>query len=229
MRGDGSQSLGGDLGVDGGHVLHEVDDAAGVAPLVVVPGDELDEVGVEHDAGPGIEDAAAGVGLEVGGHEGLVAVAQDALHLALGLGLDDGADLLVGGLLPELAGEVDHGDVDGGDAEGHAGELALEGGMTLVTAFAAPVEEGMMLPEAARPPRQSLREEESTTAWVAVMAWTVVMRASWMSNSSWMALTMGARPLVVQDAQDTKFSLPSYSFALTPMTMVWESSLAGAE
>merc|ERR1719287_261671 len=128
MRGDGSQSLGGDLGVDGGHVLHEVDDAAGVAPLVVVPGDELDEVGVEHDAGPGIEDAAAGVGLEVGGHEGLVAVAQDALHLALGLGLDDGADLLVGGLLPELAGEVDHGDVDGGDAEGHAGELALEGG-----------------------------------------------------------------------------------------------------
>merc|ERR1719163_1491218 len=29
----------------------------------------------------------------------------------------------------------------------------------------------MMLPEAARPPRQSLRDEESTTAWVAVMAW----------------------------------------------------------
>merc|ERR1712161_105213 len=43
-------------------------------------------------------------------------------------------------------------------------------GMTLVTALAAPVDEGMMLPEAARPPRQSLREEESTTAWVAVMA-----------------------------------------------------------
>merc|ERR1719287_36613 len=256
MRGDGSQSLGGDLGVDGGHVLHEVNDAAGVAPLVVVPGDELDEVGVKHDAGPSIEDAAAGVGLEVGGHEGLVAVAQDALHLALGLGLDDGADLLVGGLLPELAGEVDHGDVDGGDAEGHAGELALEGGDDLGHglggagggAAAAPVlagggvdhglggghgvdggHEGMMLPEAARPPRQSLREEESTTAWVAVMAWTVVMRDSWMSNSSWMALTMGARPLVVQDAQDTKFSLPSYSLALTPMTMVWESSLAGAE
>merc|ERR1719373_519411 len=88
-------------------------------------------------------------------------------------------------------------------------------GMTLVTALAAPVEEGMMLPEAARPPRQSLREEESTTAWV--------------SNSSWMAFTMGARPLVVQDAQEMKFSEPSYSSWLTPMTMVWESSLAGAE
>jgi hypothetical protein len=40
---------------------------------------------------------------------------------------------------------------------------------------------------------------------------------------------MGARPLVVQEAQDTKFSDPSYSSVFTPMTMVWESSLAGAE
>merc|ERR1712127_332811 len=102
-------------------------------------------------------------------------------------------------------------------------------GMTLVTALAAPVDEGMMLPEAARPPRQSLRLEESTTAWVAVMAWTVVISASVISNSSWMALTMGGSPLVVHDAQEMKFSEPSYSSALTPMTMVWESSLAGAE
>ncbi len=32
-----------------------------------------------------------------------------------------------------------------------------DGMLTFVTAFAAPVEEGMMLPDAARPPRQSLR------------------------------------------------------------------------
>lgn len=50
-----------------------------------------------------------------------------------------------------------------------------------------------------------------------------------MSNSSWMALTMGASPLVVQEAHEMKSSDPSYSLALTPMTMVWESSLAGAE
>merc|ERR1740138_1298286 len=48
--------------------------------------------------------------------------------------------------------------------------------MTLATALAAPVEDGMMLPEAQRPPRQSLFEDASTTFWVAVMAWTVVMR-----------------------------------------------------
>merc|ERR1719159_2365427 len=81
--------------------------------------------------------------------------------------------------------------------------------MTLVTALAAPVEEGMMLPEAARPPRQSLREEESTTAWVEVMAWTVVMRASSMPKASLMHLTMGARPLVVHEAHDMKSSEPS--------------------
>jgi hypothetical protein len=109
-------------------VLHQVNNSARVAPLVIVPGDELDEVGVEHDSGAGIEDGRAGIGLEVGGDEGLVAVSKDALHLTLALGLDHGADLLVGGLLLELAGQVDDGDVDRGHAEGHAGELALEGG-----------------------------------------------------------------------------------------------------
>merc|ERR1719221_1708813 len=75
--------------------------------------------------------------------------------------------------------------------------------MTLATALAAPVDEGMMLPEAQRPPRQSLLDEASTTFCVAVMACTVVMRPSSMPNLSLMALTMGARPLVVQDAQET--------------------------
>merc|ERR1740138_1825047 len=74
--------------------------------------------------------------------------------------------------------------------------------MTLATALAAPVDEGMMLPDAQRPPRQSLFEDASTTFWVAVMAWTVVIRPSSMPNLSLMALTMGARPLVVQDAQE---------------------------
>merc|ERR1719439_470486 len=66
-----------------------------------------------------------------------------------------------------------------------------------------PLTSGMILPDAQRPPRQSLLEDASTTFWVAVMAWTVVMRPSSMPNLSLMALTMGARPLVVQDAQET--------------------------
>mmetsp|Transcript_5882 Transcript_5882/g.14313 ORF Transcript_5882/g.14313 Transcript_5882/m.14313 type:complete len:209 (+) Transcript_5882:356-982(+) len=107
--------------------------------------------------------------------------------------------------------------------------LPLIAGITLATALAAPVDEGMMLPDAARPPRQSLRDEESTTAWVAVMAWMVVMRPSSITNLSLMHFTSGARPLVVHDAQETKSVWPLYSSALTPITTVRASSLAGAE
>ena len=47
--------------------------------------------------------------------------------------------------------------------------LPFREGMTLPTALAAPVELGMMLPEAARPPRQSFRDTPSTVFWVAVV------------------------------------------------------------
>merc|ERR1712167_543127 len=77
-------------------------------------------------------------------------------------------------------------------------------GYAFATAFAAPVEDGMMLAEAARPARQSLPFTElSTTACEAVAAWTVVMRPCLMPNFSLMTLTRGARPLVVHEAQET--------------------------
>merc|ERR1711979_184789 len=55
-------------------------------------------------------------------------------------------------------------------------------GITFPTAFAAPVDDGMMFCEAQGQPRQSLppREGPSTVNWVAVMACTVVMRPSTM-------------------------------------------------
>merc|ERR1711862_351036 len=98
----------------------------------------------------------------------------------------------------------------------------------MVTAV-APVDDGMIFPDAARPPRQSFLEEESTTACVAVIACTVVIRASAIPKASLIAFTIGAKPLVVHEAQEMKFSEPSYSSWLTPITMVWESSFAGAE
>ena len=49
---------------------------------------------------------------------------------------------------------------------------------TLPTALAAPVEEGMMLAPAPRPPRQSFLEGPSTVFCVAVVACTVVISAS---------------------------------------------------
>jgi hypothetical protein len=72
--------------------------------------------------------------------------------------------------------------------------------MTLPTALAAPVEEGMMLLLTERPPRQSLFDGPSTVFCVAVVACTVVMRPSTMPNLSLMTLASGARQLVVHDA-----------------------------
>eukprot|EP00443_Scrippsiella_acuminata_P060151 CAMPEP_0115486672 /NCGR_PEP_ID=MMETSP0271-20121206/60553_1 /TAXON_ID=71861 /ORGANISM="Scrippsiella trochoidea, Strain CCMP3099" /LENGTH=94 /DNA_ID=CAMNT_0002914683 /DNA_START=314 /DNA_END=595 /DNA_ORIENTATION=+ len=65
------------------HVLDQVHNAARVAPLVVVPSDQLHEGRVQHDASLGIEGAGDGACLEVRGHQGLIAIAQEALHVAL--------------------------------------------------------------------------------------------------------------------------------------------------
>merc|ERR1719420_2182062 len=104
-------------------------------------------------------------------------------------------------------------------------------GYAFATALAAPVEEGMILAEAARPARQSPFMEPSTVSCEAVAAWTVVMRPCLMPNFSLMTLTIGARPLVVQDAHETTcIDAGSYSSWLTPTTRVGVSaSLAGAE
>merc|ERR1719155_372137 len=104
-------------------------------------------------------------------------------------------------------------------------------GYALATALAAPVDDGMMLAEAARPARQSSPFiEPSTVSCDAVAAWTVVMRPCLMPNFSLITFTRGARPLVVHDAHDTTAMDESYSSSLTPTTRVGVSaSLAGAE
>merc|ERR1719453_2424322 len=95
-------------------------------------------------------------------------------------------------------------------------------GYALATALAAPVEDGMMLAEAARPARQSFPFTElSTTAWDAVAAWTVVIRPCLIPNFSLITFTIGARPLVVHEAHETTFiEAESYSSWLTPTTRV---------
>merc|ERR1719484_479197 len=103
-------------------------------------------------------------------------------------------------------------------------------GYALATALAAPVEDGMMLAEAARPARQSPFIEPSTVSCDAVAAWTVVIRPCLMPNFSFTTFTSGARPLVVHDAHETTAMEVSYSSSLTPTTRIGVSaSLAGAE
>ena len=56
------------------HALGEVDEAAGVAPLVVVPGDDLDLRAAGHERRAGVEDGGVGGLHDVGGDERLLAV-----------------------------------------------------------------------------------------------------------------------------------------------------------
>mmetsp|Transcript_3659 Transcript_3659/g.14729 ORF Transcript_3659/g.14729 Transcript_3659/m.14729 type:complete len:299 (-) Transcript_3659:1382-2278(-) len=106
--------------------------------------------------------------------------------------------------------------------------LPLSAGRTLPTAFAAPVDDGMMFAPAPRPPRQSFMDGPSTVFCVAVVACTVVIRPSTMPYSSSMILARGARQLVVQLALDTMSRSSVYSSLLTPMTNIGASP-EGAE
>ena len=109
-------------------MLDEVENLVGIAPLVVVPCNDLHEGVGQGDACACVEDAGAGVGDEVGGNNGILGVAQNALQLAFGGGLHGCADLVILGGLFEVHGQVDNGDVQGGNAHGHTGELAVEAG-----------------------------------------------------------------------------------------------------
>src|SRR3954453_7564537 len=86
----------------------QVGDTAAVAPLVVVPRDDLHEVAAERHGRRGVDDRGAGVAAEVGRDEGLVADAEDALE-AVGRGIAErGVELVCGGGPLELGREVDH-------------------------------------------------------------------------------------------------------------------------
>ena len=54
------------------HVLHEVRDAAAIAPLVVVPGDDLHELVADHHRAEGVNNRRAGVALVVRRDERLI-------------------------------------------------------------------------------------------------------------------------------------------------------------
>src|SRR5215213_3305979 len=85
----------------------------------------------------------------------------------------------------------------------------LSSGMTLPTAFAAPVDDGMMFSRMPRPPRQSLFDGPSTVFCVAVVACTVVMRPRLMPQVSCSTFATGARQFVVHEALDMT-SCPAY-------------------
>lgn len=83
------------------HVQSEVDDAVGVAKLVVIPRDQFDECVGELNPSFGVEDGGPVVAQEVRGNDLIFGVAKDPLHLALRILLYLGADLIVRRLLTQ--------------------------------------------------------------------------------------------------------------------------------
>src|SRR5262245_57853136 len=59
------------------HVCQQIDAAVRVAPLVVVPADQLEEAIIQLDAGAGVEDARMGVVNEIAGNDLVAGVGQD--------------------------------------------------------------------------------------------------------------------------------------------------------
>ena len=147
-----SSVLSGELGTDEGG---ETNESVRVAPLVVVPGQDLDEVADDLGLG-GVEDRGVRVAHDVGGDDRILGVLQNTLELTLSGGLDGSLNGLDGDLLLRDEGEVGQGAGRGGDADGEAVELALELGQDQGDSWAAPVLVGIMFRAAARARRRSL-------------------------------------------------------------------------
>lgn len=101
-----------------GSVDEEIANTLGVTPLVVVPGDELNEVVVELDTGRGVEDGGGRVADEVSGDDRVLGVVDDALVGAGGGLLHGGLDVVVRSGLLETSDKVNDGNVVGGNTEG---------------------------------------------------------------------------------------------------------------
>ena len=106
--------------------LGQIHNALRIAPLVVIPRDNLQHV-VSHDHGErGVDRRGDIRASEVAGHERLVSDSQDTLELAVGSLTEGGVDFIGGDLLGGLDNQIDDGDVRRRHAERDAVELTLE-------------------------------------------------------------------------------------------------------
>ena len=107
-------------------MVGKVDESVGVSPLVIVPGDNLDEFWAKLNTSLGIEDGGDWARNEILGDNILISVSEDTLHWSLSGGLHGGTDISVGGVFLESDGKINNGNVGGWDSESHTGELSVE-------------------------------------------------------------------------------------------------------
>src|SRR5512140_468933 len=109
-----------------GDVLRQVDQSAGVPPLVVVPGEHLRHLPADHLRGEGVEGGRGRIVVEIDRDERLVHVLEDPLHGPLGGLLHRRVDLFRRGARRQLRRQVHHGNIRRGDADRHPVELSLQ-------------------------------------------------------------------------------------------------------
>src|SRR6266850_5460312 len=108
-----------------GDELGDVGEAARVAPLVVVPGNDLDHV-AEDDRVQRAHDRRVRVALQVARYERLLGVIHDPLERSLGRALERGVYFFLGDLALERRREVDDRHRRCRNAERHARETTFE-------------------------------------------------------------------------------------------------------
>src|SRR6266566_2538217 len=113
-------------GQSSGDEADQVGNAAAVAPLVVVPADDLDHRPPKNHRRGCVDDRRAGVAAKVGRDEGFVADPEDALERSLSCGPEGGVQLLDRGRSRDVGREVDDADGRCRNAQAEAVELALE-------------------------------------------------------------------------------------------------------
>src|SRR6516165_8110808 len=80
-------------------LLQEIDATIGIAPLVVVPADQLEKAAIEFDAGACIKDTRTRIMQEICRNHFVFGIAKNSLQIGLAGCLHSGTDLLVAGLL----------------------------------------------------------------------------------------------------------------------------------
>ena len=106
-------------------MLHEVNNAGRADPLVIIPGNKLDTIWVEHDTRTGIKYGRTVVTLKVSGYKGLITVSKESLHGFLILTLYDSTYIFVGGIFAKISGKFENRYINSGDTEIHACEIDL--------------------------------------------------------------------------------------------------------
>src|ERR1700676_3461976 len=115
--------------------LDQVTHTAGVAPLVVVPGQHFYAFVANHFGVTGVDNGRVGVSFEVGGNEFFFGIGEDALERAFRGRFERGVDgIFCGGFVDE-DGEVHNADVWRGNAHGVAVEFTFEFGNDQMQGF----------------------------------------------------------------------------------------------